>query len=152
MLKTDLGVSDTFTGFIMSLDNILALFMLPFFGALSDKTITKVGKRMPFIIVGTIATLIGMLALPFASSQKNLILFIIALGIVLIFVATYRSPAVALMPDVTIKPLRSKGNAIINLMGAVGGVVALIGFELLIQRRWVTILCSCWLLVSCWWV
>ena len=131
MLKTDLGVSDTFTGFIMSLDNILALFMLPFFGALSDKTITKVGKRMPFIIVGTIATLIGMLALPFASSQKNLILFIIALGIVLIFVATYRSPAVALMPDVTIKPLRSKGNAIINLMGAVGGVVALIGLSLL---------------------
>ena len=131
MLKTDLGVSDTFTGFIMSLDNILALFMLPFFGALSDKTITKFGKRMPFIIVGTIATVVGMLALPFASSQKNLILFIVALGIVLIFVATYRSPAVALMPDVTIKPLRSKGNAIINLMGAVGGVVALLGLSLL---------------------
>ena len=54
----------------MSLDNILALFMLPFFGALSDKTITKVGKRMPFIIVGTIATLIGMLALPLLPRRR----------------------------------------------------------------------------------
>lgn len=131
MLKNDLGTSDTFSGVIMSLDNILALFLLPFFGALSDKTMTKVGKRMPFIIGGTITTVIGMLALPFFADQKNLILFIVALGVVLICVATYRSPAVALMPDVTMKPLRSKGNAIINLMGAIGGVVALAGLTLL---------------------
>lgn len=131
MLKNDLGASDTFSGVIMSLDNILALFLLPFFGALSDKTMTKIGKRMPFIIGGTITTVIGMLALPFFADQKNLILFIVALGVVLICVATYRSPAVALMPDVTMKPLRSKGNAIINLMGAIGGVVALAGLTLL---------------------
>ena len=131
MLKNDLGVSDTLSGVIMSLDNILALFMLPLFGALSDKTMTRFGKRMPFIIVGTIATVIGMLTLPYAASIRSLPLFIIALGIVLIFIATYRSPAVALMPDVTLKPLRSKGNAIINLMGALGGVVALVGLSLL---------------------
>lgn len=131
MLKSDLGVKDTISGFVMSLDNILALFMLPFFGALSDRTITKYGKRMPFIIIGTIATVLGLLMIPFAVGTKNLALFIIALGVVLIFVATYRSPAVALMPDVTIKPLRSKANAIINLMGAVGGVVALLGMTFL---------------------
>ena len=131
MLKNDLGVSDTLSGVVKSLDNILALFMLPFFGALSDKTMTKFGKRMPFIIIGTITTVIGLLMIPYAASHGNLLLFMIALGIVLIFVATYRSPAVALMPDVTIKPLRSKGNAIINLMGAIGGVVALFGISLL---------------------
>ena len=135
MLKNDLGVSDTFSGIVMSLDNILALFMLPFFGALSDRTMTKYGKRMPFIIVGTLTTLIGLLMIPYAASHGNLILFMVALGIVLIFVATYRSPAVALMPDVTIKPLRSKGNAIINLMGAIGGVVALLGISLLKPQR-----------------
>lgn len=129
MLKNDLNISDTVSGVVMSLDNVLALFMLPFFGALSDRTITKYGKRMPFIIVGTIATIAGLLLVPFAASQRNLGLFILALGIVLLFVASYRSPAVALMPDVTIKPLRSKGNAIINLMGALGGVVALLGMS-----------------------
>lgn len=131
MLTEDLGISDTVAGVVMSLDNVLALFMLPLFGSLSDKTMTKVGKRMPFIISGTLVTVVGMLVLPYAASAKNMVLFIIALGLVLIFVATYRSPAVALMPDVTIKPLRSKGNAIINLMGAIGGVVALAGLTLL---------------------
>lgn len=131
MLKNDLGISDTISGVVMSLDNVLALFMLPLFGAISDKTMTKYGKRMPFIIIGTIATVAGMMLLPFAAASKSLVLFIVALGVVLIFVATYRSPAVALMPDVTIKPLRSKGNAIINLMGAIGGVVALAGLTLL---------------------
>lgn len=131
MLVEDLGISDTVAGIVMSLDNVLALFMLPFFGALSDRTITKFGKRMPFIIIGTITTVIGLLTIPYAAQLGNLTLFIVALGIVLIFVSTYRSPAVALMPDVTIKPLRSKGNAIINLMGAIGGVVALAGISLL---------------------
>lgn len=130
MLRDDLGINDTISGVVMSLDNILALFMLPLFGSLSDKAITKYGKRMPFIVVGTIATILGMMMIPFAANARNLALFIIALGIVLIFIATYRSPAVALMPDVTIKPLRSKGNAIINLMGAVGGVVSLLGISL----------------------
>ncbi len=135
MLVEDLGISDTVAGIVMSLDNVLALFMLPFFGALSDRTITKFGKRMPFIIIGTITTVIGLLTIPYAAQLGNLTLFIVALGIVLIFVSTYRSPAVALMPDVTIKPLRSKGNAIINLMGAIGGVVALAGISLLKPER-----------------
>lgn len=131
MLNRDFGIPDTLSGVVMSLDNILALFMLPFFGALSDKAMTKLGKRMPFIILGTIAVAVGMILLPYAAHSHNLWLFIIALGIVLIFMAVYRSPAVALMPDVTIKPLRSQGNAIINLMGTIGGVITLAGLTLL---------------------
>lgn len=86
---------------------------------------------MPFIIVGTLAVSTGMLLLPYAVRTHHLVLFVIALGIVLFFMSVYRTPAVALMPDITIKPLRSKGNAIINLLGAVGGVVSLIGLTLL---------------------
>lgn len=131
MLHKNFSVPDTVSGIVMSLDNILALFLLPFFGALSDKTRTRFGKRMPFIAVGTVAVSIGMMLLPYAAHAENLLLFILALGVVLIFMAVYRSPAVALMPDVTIKPLRSKGNAVINLMGAIGGVFTLVGLTLL---------------------
>ena len=131
MLKQDFRIPDTLSGIIMSLDNVLSLFMLPLFGAISDKTMTKYGKRMPFIFVGTLAVAFGMLFLPYATHNHKIVLFIIVLAIVLIFMAVYRSPAVALMPDVTIKPLRSKGNAVINLMGAIGGVVTLVGLTLL---------------------
>lgn len=124
--KNEFMLSESMTGVVMALDNILALVMLPIFGIISDKTITKYGRRMPFIVIGTILTIIGMLMLPYTATQGNLLLFFVALGIMLLSIAIYRSPAVALMPDVTMKPLRSKGNAIINLMGAIGGVVALL--------------------------
>ncbi len=124
MLKA-FAIGDTLAGVIMSLDNILALFMLPLFGMLSDKTNTKIGRRMPYILIGTALATVSMLTIPFAANSRNLPLFIVTLGIVLIAMATYRSPAVALMPDVTPKPLRSKGNAVINLMGAVGGIFVL---------------------------
>lgn len=126
ILKNDFMISDTWSGVVMSLDNILALFLLPFFGSLSDKTDTKFGKRMPFIVVGSILTVISMIIIPFAAEARNLIAFVVGLALVLLAVASYRTPAVALMPDITIKPLRSSGNALINLMGAVGGVVVLI--------------------------
>lgn len=124
MLKA-FEIKDTVAGVVMSLDNVLALFMLPLFGMLSDKTNTKIGRRMPFIIGGTAAATISMSLIPYSAGIKNLPLFIVSLGIVLIGMAMYRSPAVALMPDVTPKPLRSKGNAVINLMGAVGGILVL---------------------------
>ncbi len=125
ILKDVFYVSDTISGFVMALDNILALILMPLFGSLSDKVSTKFGKRMPFIVVGTIVTTLTLLLIPTAATQKSLVMFIVGLGIVLLALAMYRSPAVALMPDVTLKPLRSKGNAIINLMGAVGGVTVL---------------------------
>ena len=81
---------------------------------------------MPFILGGTLLAALFILILPIADYKGNLILFMLALGIVLVAMASYRSPAVALMPDVTPKPLRSKANAIINLMGTLGGAYALV--------------------------
>ena len=126
ILKYFFNIGDTLSGGIMALDNIFALFMLPIFGALSDKVSTNRGKRTPFIFVGTILAVIFMIFLPIAANMRNLALFIVMLLLTLIAMSTYRSPAVSLMPDVTPKPLRSKGNAIINLMGAVGGILYLI--------------------------
>ena len=125
MLKNTFGIGDSWTGTIMSLDNIVALFLIPVFGALSDKTHTKIGRRMPYIIFGTIAAVILMMLIPLAAQLKQLAFFITALAFLLIAMATYRSPAVSLMPDITPKPLRSEGNAVINLMGAVGGAMIL---------------------------
>ena len=263
MLTNKFGLDQTWSGVIMSLDNILALFMLPLFGALSDKKDTRFGKRTPFIVIGTICAIVAFVSLTlvdnaqlnkladgntamywsqnytvenkeynsitnkdaaseydvhdyaaqilfnknfdhlteeektqaeswytdldfdqyyvydvstkqykacktvkdengklsytymdgseiengarrinaysstvssaescFAKEVSNsniylLVIFIIVLLVTLISMATFRSPAVALMPDVTVKPLRSKGNAIINLMGAAGGIIVL---------------------------
>ena len=213
LLTNKFGMKQTWSGFIMALDNILALFLLPLFGALSDKSTSKHGRRTPFIVAGTIVAVIAFVALSFvdnaqlshisevsaiddpaalqtiyeteadqslltpegdsfvlnqmyseeqfmairseieengktvtnpeytnyvvparqayawqatAESPGTLVFFVILLLIVLVSMAIARSPAVALMPDVTIKPLRSKANAIINLMGSAGGILVLI--------------------------
>ena len=116
-------MSQTLSGGIMAIDNILALFMLPLFGRLSDKCNTKLGRRTPFILVGTIIAVALFALLPFIDS---LLYFVITLVAMLIAMAVFRSPAVALMPDITVKPLRSKANAVINLMGTIGGIIALL--------------------------
>ena len=125
VLKDVFDLRDDIAGIIMALDNILALFMLPIFGALSDKTVTRAGKRMPYIVLGTLAACVFAILMPVAVANRSLVLFIVTLGGALLSMATYRSPAVALMPDVTPKPLRSKANAIINLAGTVGGILML---------------------------
>lgn len=251
MLTNKFGLSQGASGIIMSLDNILALFMLPLFGALSDKSRSRFGKRTPFILIGTICAIVCFVSLTFvdeaqlnkvkadkqalwdyantmtvenkendsvidasaetsivlrdyaarlfyntdydsltadkqaelvqkyanlgydsvytydketktyavydskadvpdglrskntyvalvssaenlfahnvtATSPWTLVLFIVFLLMTLISMAVFRSPAVALMPDVTVKPLRSKANAIINLMGTAGGILVLL--------------------------
>ena len=133
ILTNTFHLNETFSGAIMAADNILALFLLPLFGSLSDKTDTRIGKRMPYILFGTGCAIILINILPLIDnsyandpSTFKLLSFVIVLALLLIAMGTYRSPAVALMPDVTPKPLRSKGNAIINLMGAVGGLLYLI--------------------------
>ena len=132
ILTETFHLDETWSGIIMACDNIFALFLLPLFGSLSDKTNTKIGRRTPFILVGTALAVILMNILPVLDNSYSaeaapykLFSFIIVLGLLLISMGLYRSPAVALMPDVTPKPLRSKGNAIINLMGAVGGILYL---------------------------
>ena len=126
ILKYNFNIGDTLSGGIMALDNVFALVMLPIFGAWSDKVNTRRGKRTPFILVGTILAVVFMTMIPMAANMRSLGFFVIALLLSLMAMGTFRSPAVSLMPDVTPKPLRSKGNAIINLMGAVGGVSALV--------------------------
>lgn len=132
ILKYTFHVDDTLTGVVMAMDNILALVMLPMFGKFSDRTRTAIGRRMPYILGGTVGALLFMFLLPLAERTENLALFFIGLALVLISMATYRSPAVALMPDVTPKPLRSQGNAVINLMGAVGGMLMLAAMQFLL--------------------
>ena len=212
ILTNKFGMSQAWSGVIMALDNVLALFMLPLFGAISDKHHSKWGRRTPFIVVGTLIAAVMLIALSFvdnaqlkhlsdvsaiddpaaleqiydrqanetlltpsgdkfvlsqkftqeefcqirsqveqngstvtnpdytnyvvparqacawdatAKSPVTLVFFIVLLLIVLVSMAVFRSPAVALMPDVTLKPLRSKANAVINLMGSAGGILVL---------------------------
>ncbi len=132
ILTKTFHMDESLTGAVMAIDNILALFLLPVFGALSDRTSSKLGRRTPFILAGTAGAVILMNLLPILDNSYSaqaapfkFISFVVVLGVLLIAMGTYRSPAVALMPDVTPKPLRSKANAIINLMGAVGGILYL---------------------------
>ena len=135
ILQNTFHMDETLIGTIMAMDNVLAVMLLPFFGTLSDKVDTKWGKRTPFIVLGTALAVILMMILPYADMSNNLILFVIVLGLVLIAMGLYRSPAVALMPDLTPKPLRSKANSIINLMGALGGVYTLILISFLVGKE-----------------
>jgi len=212
ILTNKFGMSQTWSGLIMALDNVLALFMLPLFGAISDRCRSPRGRRTPFILIGTLVAAVAFVGLSFADnaqlqhisqvsaiddpaalqviyetesdktlltpdgdsfvlsdtfsedeftaissqitesgktvtnpdytdyvvparqayawqataqSPSTLVFFILLLLVVLVSMSTFRSPAVALMPDVTMKPLRSKANAIINLMGSAGGILVL---------------------------
>ena len=213
ILTNKFGMSQAWSGAIMALDHVLALFMLPLFGAISDKHHSKWGRRTPFIVVGTLIAAVMLIALSFvdnaqlhhisdvaaiddpaaletiydreadetlltpggqkfvlsrqftkeeftqirsqitvdgaavtnpdytnyvmparqacawdatAKSPVTLVFFIALLLVILVSMAVFRSPAVALMPDVTLKPLRSKANAVINLMGSAGGILVLV--------------------------
>ncbi len=204
ILTNKFGMSQTFSGVIMAADNILALFMLPLFGSISDKCRSRMGRRTPFVLFGTIVAAAALLGIGLADSLQvrnlgivtrvddpaalqeiyeketnatlmtpngetfvlseqisadefsalttadaqytqivvparqayaanirtqnmgTLLMFVIMLAVALLAMSTFRSPAVALMPDVTPKPLRSRANAVICLMGAVGGIIVLI--------------------------
>lgn len=111
-------------GVVMAMDNLAALLIMPLFGRLSDKTHTKIGKRMPYILIGTMVCAIAFPFIPVFFHFNNIVGTIIMMGIVLIFAMMYRNPAVSLMPDMTPKPLRSRANGIINIMGYLGGAFA----------------------------
>ena len=111
-------------GIIMACDNLAALILLPIFGNLSDKTKTPIGKRMPYILTGTFVSAIAFPFIPVFFHNNNIVGMVILMGIVLMFMMMYRNPAVALMPDITPKPLRAKANGIINIMGYLGGAFA----------------------------
>ena len=134
ILKNTFHLGETWTGVVMAMDNVLALMLLPLFGMLSDKLRTPLGRRTPFILVGTVLAVVCMILLPVTDNAGSLTGFFIALGAVLLSMGFYRSPAVALMPDLTPKPLRSKANAVINLMGALGGFFTLVMISVLVPK------------------
>lgn len=134
------GLSATLTGFIMTLDNIVAIFILPLIGALSDRTRTRIGRRYPYILTAAPVAAIAFFLIPLAANRVNpvttgsvadntgaFVLFMIGAGLMLLAMATLRTPVITLMPDLTPSPLRSKANGVINLMGGVGTVIATLG-------------------------
>lgn len=135
ILKNSFALEETVTGVIMAADNVLAVVLLPFLGAWSDRVDTRFGKRTPFITVGTLLSVFFMMLIPVADNSRSLPLFILSLGAVLISMGLYRSPAVALMPDLTPPELRSQGNAVINVMGALGAIFSLITIQILVEHE-----------------
>ncbi len=135
MLQNTYHMNEALIGSIMAADNVLAVFLLPIIGTLSDKVNTPLGKRTPFVIGGTAVAVVTMMMLPLADRQADFMWFVAALAVALFAMAMYRTPAVALMPDLTPKPLRSKANAVINLMGAVGGVYTLVLISTLVGKE-----------------
>ena len=122
-------------GIIMACDNLAALILLPIFGNLSDRTHTPIGKRMPFILTGTFVSAVAFPFIPLFFHYNNIVGMVVAMAIVLMFMMMYRNPAVALMPDITPKPLRARANGIINIMGYFGGAFAtVLGIFLVLSK------------------
>ena len=135
LLEYTFGLNTFAANAIMSIDNILAIFMLPLFGWISDRTNTKLGKRTPYILFGTIVAVILLTVLGIFTEQKNFWGFMVVLMALLVTMAIYRTPSVAFMPDVTPKPLRSKANAIINLVGYLGGIFTTVVMMFLLKSE-----------------
>lgn len=130
ILRDTFHLGDTLAGAVMALDNVCALFLLPFFGSISDRCHSRLGRRTPFILVGSLlaALLIPLLAV--ADQMRSLPFFFTVLCLLLVVLSSYRSPCVALMPDVTPRPIRAKADAFNSLMAAASGVVILISISL----------------------
>lgn len=108
-------------GFIMTIDNYLALFIQPIVGAYSDTHITRFGKRMPFLLIGMPLAVLFLFLIPEYWNFGSLIIFLVLMNLSM---SIFRSPVISLMPDLTPLELRSKSNSIINLMGGIGAVIA----------------------------
>ena len=138
------GFRPGLTGVVMTLDNVAAFFLLPLIGVWSDRVWTRFGRRMPFILVLAPISIAAFLLIPVAvgmippelSGQiehlgGQLVFFMIAIGVFLLTMASFRTPVIALMPDLTPSPLRSQANGVINLMGGLGTLIATLGSGLL---------------------
>jgi maltose/moltooligosaccharide transporter len=145
------GLSATLAGLIMTLDNIAALFIQPVVGLLSDRTRTRIGRRMPYILVGAPIAAVAFVLIPMAVNQippeasgqtaqlgGPLAFFMVAIGLMLLFMAIFRTPVIALMPDITPSPLRSRANGVINMMGGIGSLLATFGGAFLYRMNKLT--------------
>lgn len=133
ILENVFGLQTFAANAIMSIDNVLAIFMLPLFGTLSDRTRTRLGRRTPYILFGTLVAVVLMMVLALFEEARHFTGFTVTLVLLLVVMATYRTPAVAYMPDVTEKRLRSEANAVINLVGYLGGIFSTVVMMFLLR-------------------
>ena len=134
---------------IMAIDNVVALVFLPLFGALSDRINGKMGRRSPLILLGTVGGLVGFYMLNYAdgiamAGGSSFALFMVGLLIAVFFMSLYRSPSAALVADCFIRPQRTKANAVLNLMGALAGVIfSILGRRLIVSMNGVPVFTKC---------
>lgn len=121
-LANKFQLAPAFIGFFMTLDNIAALFIQPPVGAWSDRLRTRIGRRLPFILAGAPITALAFGLIPLAALLP---LFVACTSTLLLSAALWRTPVVALMPDITPSEKRSQANGIINFMGGIGTIIAL---------------------------
>jgi len=131
-LANKFGLAPAFIGFFMTLDNIAALLIQPPVGAWSDRLRTRIGRRMPFILIGAP---IGALVFGLIPLASVLPLFVACTTSLLLSMALWRTPVVALMPDITPSQFRSQANGIINFMGGVGAIISFLGGAALYKIR-----------------
>ena len=134
-LKSTFGLRSSVIGSIMTIDNILAIALLPFLGALSDRTRTRLGRRRPYILVGSCLALIFFVLVPYFNTAQILGLMMLAIILMNLSMALFRSPVVALMPDITPSKYRSQANGIINFMGGLGALLVFFGGKPLYDRE-----------------
>ena len=134
-LKENFNLRSTIIGLVMTIDNILAILLLPYLGALSDRTRTHLGRRRPFILVGSALALVFFLLIPAANAFQRLGLMMLTIVAMNLSMALFRSPVIALMPDITPSRFRSQANGIINFMGGLGALLVFFGGKPLYDRR-----------------
>lgn len=124
--------STALIGFMMTIDNYFALFLQPWIGSRSDRTNSRLGKRIPYLLLGMpLAALFGAL-IPWHTSLLTLVLFMVLMNLSM---SLYRSPTVALMPDITKEGKRTQANGIINFMGGIGSILAFAGGSYLYDKH-----------------
>lgn len=115
-----------FIGIIMTFDNIFGVIFQPTFGKLSDRCHSKLGKRRPFIVFGAPISALLFACIPFVALTESLPLTMLFIILFVFVMSLWRAPVVALMPDLTPPEIRSQGNAVINLMGGLGGLIGMV--------------------------
>jgi Na+/melibiose symporter-like transporter len=121
-LSEKFGLAPAMVGFFMTLDNIAALFVQPFASAWSDRVRTPLGRRIPFILIGAPISAVAFGLIPLAAVLP---LFVACTSTLLLSAAMWRTPVIALMPDITPSQFRSQANGVINFMGGIGAIIAL---------------------------
>jgi len=134
-LKDSFHLRSTLIGLVMTIDNILAIVLLPYLGALSDRTRTRLGRRRPYILVGSVLALVFFLFIPWVTALQRLGLMMLVIILMNLSMAVFRSPVIALMPDITPSRFRSQANGIINFMGGLGALLVFFGGKPLYDRR-----------------